>query len=337
MNPKNEKQDPAESSKNPAVNEPQQPSPEQEQTSAAKAKTAEPGGHPSTSKFTGPRTPEGKEVSKRNALRHGIFSEVTVLPGESRDEFDSLLKGFSKALTPEVDVEYVLVEKLAIISWRWRRLLQAESAEIQHSSKFVAWDQKMQQSSEAEIAKRTLVRHHKTFTDRPGLLPKIQNPEILEYCVKLLLELQERIKSQGFNEKPDSSILEIIYGGDLNLHGTLRNTYSLLRNTSLITEEERQSKGYLTREQCKDEMLSAIDAEIQLFQNYRQKRSEIEVERTKLEVLRRGVPEASRADVLMRYEVTLERAFERTLNQFERIRRLRWGLPAVPRVEVSGL
>ena len=337
MNKKNEKQDPTESSKNPAVNEPQQPSPEQDQASAATANTADPGGNPSTGKSTGPRTPKGKEASKRNALRHGIFSKVTVLPSESREEFDTHLKGFVEALKPVDALEYFLVVKLAIFSWRWRRLLKAEGAEIQYSSKFVAWDQEVQQNMESELAKRKLLRLDKTYSDRPGLLPKMQNPAILEYCEKLLLELRQGIKSRGFNGELDQAILDIIYGAFWNLHATLRNTYFTLLHTSLIAEEERQRKGYFTPEQCKDEMLKAIDSEIQLFQNYRQKQSEIEVERTKLDVLRRAVPEGTKAEVLMRYEATLERGYERTLNQFERIRRLRRGLPAVPRVEVSGL
>jgi|SRR5665213_2110864 len=302
-----------------------------------KQNPAEPSGDSPTSKSTGPRTSAGKEISKRNATTHGIFTEVAVLPGEPLDEYVSLWEGLSEALKPESELEVLLVDKLVMITWRLRRVLEAEGAEIQQGTKFLEWDRKMQQRSEAELAKRSLVRHHKTYNDRPGLLPKIQNPEILEHLVKLLLELQKQMKSWGFNEKPDRSILDVIYGGDVRLHGTLRNTYDRWLNCSLATEEERQREGYPTLERCKTEMLLAIDAEIQLFQNYRQKQDEIESERTKLEVLRRGVPEAAKADVLMRYEVMLERAFERTLNQFERIQRLRRGLPTAPRIEVSGL
>jgi hypothetical protein len=42
---------------------------------------------------TGPRTAMGKERSKRNALKHGIFSKVIVLEGESLAEYGSLLEG----------------------------------------------------------------------------------------------------------------------------------------------------------------------------------------------------------------------------------------------------
>jgi len=49
---------------------------------------------------TGPRTSAGKERSKRNAIRHGIFSDVVVLAGESRREYLSLLKGATGYASP---------------------------------------------------------------------------------------------------------------------------------------------------------------------------------------------------------------------------------------------
>ncbi len=41
----------------------------------------------------GPRTQQGKERSKHNALKYGIFSKVVVLKGESQAEFEDLLNG----------------------------------------------------------------------------------------------------------------------------------------------------------------------------------------------------------------------------------------------------
>lgn len=86
---------------------------------------------PSTSvsvqKATGPRTSAGKERSKLNALRHGIFSKAAMLENESRSEFNSLLTGLREDLHPEGILEGALVEKLAFLLWRYRRFLQAEA------------------------------------------------------------------------------------------------------------------------------------------------------------------------------------------------------------------
>jgi hypothetical protein len=75
----------------------------------------------------GPRTPEGKERSKYNAVKHGIFSKVIVLKREPRAVFDALLDGLFKDLHPEGTLEEILVEKLAILLWRYRRLMVAEA------------------------------------------------------------------------------------------------------------------------------------------------------------------------------------------------------------------
>src|SRR6266852_6192159 len=71
---------------------------------------------------TGPRTELGKQRSSQNAIKHGIFSEVTVLKGESRAKYQALLGGLWETFLPE-GLEEILVEKLATILWRHRRLL----------------------------------------------------------------------------------------------------------------------------------------------------------------------------------------------------------------------
>jgi hypothetical protein len=81
-------------------------------------------------KPTGPRSELGKERSSRNAIRHGIFSEAIQLKGDSRAQFDSLHTGLWEAFRPEGRLEELLVDKLASISWRYRRLLLAETGEI---------------------------------------------------------------------------------------------------------------------------------------------------------------------------------------------------------------
>jgi hypothetical protein len=77
-------------------------------------------------KSGGPRTQQGKENSKHNATTHGIFSKVVVINGESRAEFEDLLIGLRNCLQPEGMLEEILVEKLAALFWRERRLIIAD-------------------------------------------------------------------------------------------------------------------------------------------------------------------------------------------------------------------
>lgn len=45
--------------------------------------------------------------------------------------------------------------------------------------------------------------------------------------------------------------------------------------------------------------------------------------------------ETVRLDHLLRYDASLERSFDRTLNQLERLQARRRGLPAAPRIDVN--
>jgi hypothetical protein len=74
----------------------------------------------------GPRTAQGKQKSKHNALKHGIFSQVVLMRGESRTEYDFLLSGLRTDLEPEGTLEELLVDKAAVLFWRLRRLIIAE-------------------------------------------------------------------------------------------------------------------------------------------------------------------------------------------------------------------
>ena len=79
----------------------------------------------------GPRTQRGKDKSKLNALKHGLFSTAVLLQGDSKAEFDYLLTELRDDLQPEGMLEVVLVDKLAAVLWRYRRLLIAEGQQFE--------------------------------------------------------------------------------------------------------------------------------------------------------------------------------------------------------------
>ena len=130
-------------------------------------------------------------------------------------------------------------------------------------------------------------------------------------------------------------MLEEIYGPVVEFQKTLLGNYLMWLDTAEAPEEERQREGYATPQRCKDNVLVAIDDEIDRLRTYQRKQASIESERTKLEILRRNIPESGSQDRLLRYEASLERAFDRTVNQLDRIQRQRRGQPAIPRIEID--
>ncbi len=72
----------------------------------------------------GPRTPQGKAVSARNATTHGLFARDIVLPslGEDPEGYQQIEAQFTAQLAPRSLLERHYVEKIAAASWRLRRL-----------------------------------------------------------------------------------------------------------------------------------------------------------------------------------------------------------------------
>jgi hypothetical protein len=66
----------------------------------------------------------GTALTRFNALRHGVLSRYTVLPWEDPDEYQALVAEH----TPQGPTEEHLIEELAGILWRKRRLRLAEAA-----------------------------------------------------------------------------------------------------------------------------------------------------------------------------------------------------------------
>src|SRR3712207_4933165 len=70
----------------------------------------------------------GYELTRFNALRHGVLSRYTVLPWEDAEEYRALLEALLAEHEPQGPTEGHLVEELAGILWRKRRLRLAEVA-----------------------------------------------------------------------------------------------------------------------------------------------------------------------------------------------------------------
>jgi IS5 family transposase len=71
---------------------------------------------------------EAYKITRFNALRHGVLSRYTVLPWENADEYKALAAALVAQHSPQGPTEEHLVEELAGILWRKRRLRLAEAA-----------------------------------------------------------------------------------------------------------------------------------------------------------------------------------------------------------------
>ena len=78
-------------------------------------------------KSTGPKTPEGKDVVRLNAVKHGLLSQDILLPNEDKAAFEELSERLSEELQPRGELKSQLVERIVAAHWRLRCLGRVET------------------------------------------------------------------------------------------------------------------------------------------------------------------------------------------------------------------
>ncbi len=86
-------------------------------------------------KSTGPRTIDGKQASRRNALRHGLTAETLIEPLEDPEAYQEFEAAIVAEYVPQSPVEKELVHRLASLFWRLRRATSIETGLLRRHAK----------------------------------------------------------------------------------------------------------------------------------------------------------------------------------------------------------
>ncbi len=82
-------------------------------------------------KLGGVKSPEGKAVSKFNALKHGLLSGEILLKGENDQSLTELGKQIRESLHPVGELEMLLTDRIIANFWRLRRVMEVEKAAME--------------------------------------------------------------------------------------------------------------------------------------------------------------------------------------------------------------
>jgi hypothetical protein len=91
-------------------------------------------------KSTGPRSQVGKSRSRLNSRKHGLTAKMLVIGYEDADQFEELRADLMAGHDPQSALEAELVERLAGIFWRLRRVPFFEAAILDARQAQVAED-----------------------------------------------------------------------------------------------------------------------------------------------------------------------------------------------------
>jgi hypothetical protein len=267
---------------------------------------------------SGPRTAAGKQRSRRNALKNGIFSRTLLPEGESHAEFESVLNDWREDLQPQGAVAAALAENLAVIYWRKLRLYRAENADIMNATEFKSFDfirtqllEVWKGSHEGEAA--------------GGILEPSSNPILVQKAIVVLTSIRDNLEKVGFVEGQDHRDLIEVYGLGHDAEACLGVLRAFQILSTIAAQVRRGDKIPTSLDELKKIMIRLLDDEIARFKLAETLQGFLVKPRIQFLTTAALVPSGDAMDRFSRYESHLTREFDRILSQFDRAQRLSKG------------
>jgi hypothetical protein len=140
---------------------------------------------------------------------------------------------------------------------------------------------------------------------------------------------------RGFNPTDDSEVINRCFGLPERIQ--LVSLYNFFSNPNDRVRKEAGSQFDLPKEKCQDTYLAFLGEMIEKLEHFDDMTKAIGQphQQQRLEKVSANVPESARLDRLLKYSASLERDFDRTLNQLERLQRIRTGQPVPPQFNVN--
>ena len=136
----------------------------------------------------GPITPEGKERSSTNALRHALLAKCVVLENESNECFDDLVTQHIRRFAPADGVEFAMIEEMVAANWRMRRAWAIENRLMEKAiakqppgddlSRLADAFSQLAASPELNLLHRYEARLHRIYQRALNNLLRLREPEL---------------------------------------------------------------------------------------------------------------------------------------------------------------
>jgi len=246
-------------------------------------------------------TPKNNYESVRyNAMKHGILSELVVLAHEDHAQFSDLLAALVEEHKPAGMTERHLIEELAAIIWRKRRVLLAEGAKINEGLK-TAVNKPEKVMSAAAPFERNLTGENADLRD---LLDA--NPE----------KITERQRHAELDLAAAQKAAAILCKGGTNAYEKARR--ALIQESRDWWDEQVEEEEY----PATAEGLAQFIRDILKPDCYQAAKEAQYTPAIKAQTLGEGLRECH-LETLNRYETHLDRKFERTLAMLLKLKQLR--------------
>lgn len=240
------------------------------------------------------------EPVRFNAMKHGILSRLAVLAHEDHAEFDDLLAALIDEHRPAGMTERHLIEELATIIWRKRRVLLAEAAKINEGLKGAV-------NSAASVIKSAA-----PFQRGIGG----ENADLREFMEGTPEEIAERQRDAELDLVATQRTAAILRKGGPNAYAKARR--ALIQESRDFWDEHVEEESYpATAEGLAEFIRDSLEPICSRMVKEAAYTSAI-----KAQTLGEGL-RAHLLEKLNRYETHLDRKFERTLAMLLKLKDLR--------------
>ena len=240
------------------------------------------------------------EPVRFNAMKHGILSRLVVLAHEDHTEFDDLLAALIDEHRPAGMTERHLVEELASIIWRKRRVLLAEGAKINDGLKGAV-------NSATSVIKSAAPFQRGIGGD---------NADLREFMDGTPEEIAERQRDAALDLAATQKAAAILRKGGPNAYAKARR--ALIQDSRDWWDEHVEEESYpATAEGLAEFIRDSLEPIC-----YRMVKEAEYTPAIKAQTLGEGL-QAHRLEKLNRYETHLDRKFERTLAMLLKLKDLR--------------
>jgi hypothetical protein len=259
---------------------------------------------------------DGYELSKMNAMQHGVLTKQAILEWESSDDYEQLKNSFFVEYCPTTATEIHLVEELINIVWRKKRIQRAENVELKKRLTEVLFPSSLSWVEKPIVKMVTLEKNaslrEMTTNDVFSLNESTLKEAISEYqnIVKKIESLRI-LRNKRIEENNPIKYAELLEMVDEDIQ----------KDWSGWIGGEKDGKIY---RECEASLYRWLGDYIQFWEK---KIIEMEFKKKHLKQLKDvyiglGYSSLLENTTLMRYEVHLDRKFEKTLAMLLKFREI---------------
>ncbi len=271
-------------------------------------------------KSSGPRTDEGKAVSRRNGLKHGLAGEGVVVAEKDAEEIAKRVAELEKDLRPKTANGAILIRVMASASVRMERAASHESAAIAKNVRHACTNHDETMNDEADRLFEGLAQE-----PRANLRKLKRTPEGVDRLIEAWSDLFEELAS----DDPASWTVEHL-GRIARLTGKAAETARVSRLGALARAAcgdflglaKADGEGLTDKARklwAKDRLAERIAAEIAELEAHRETLDHEAFEQDRVEAPDRALFDPSKeATLARRYEADAARRYYRALDEFRK-------------------